>query len=220
MGQLLTQLIVTYHPLGELGRYPIHFHMCDDVSGSLVAKNSILGSNQRCVVVHGTHNLTVLENIAYETRGHCYITEDGGEMDNKFIRNLGASTRAAQRLVRSFETDRSNPSTFWCSNPVNSWIENVAAGSESSGFWFELQDSVRPPTLFLETSAGLRPRRQALKEFRANAAHSNRKHGVRKFTLVVQPQQSCRELTPTDFLSFNHRNLSAWFSSPVTSGVE
>jgi hypothetical protein len=165
---------------GELGRYPIHFHLCGNVGGSVVSKNSIRESNQRCVVVHGTHNLTVSENVAHETKGHCYILEDGGELDNKFIRNLGASTRAATRLVRPFESDGSNPSTFWCSNPVNTWIENVAAGSESSGFWFELQFDVRPPTSLMPSSVGLVPRRLPLKLFLNNVAHSNAIHGLRK----------------------------------------
>ena len=62
----------------RLGRYPIHFHMSECVHGSTVAKNVIWKSNQRCFVVHGTHNLTLSENVAYDTRGHCYMLEDGG----------------------------------------------------------------------------------------------------------------------------------------------
>jgi hypothetical protein len=106
--------------------------------------------------------------------------EDGGEIDNKFIRNLGASTRAAKRIVRSGESDDSNPSTFWASNPANTWIENVAAGSESSGFWFELQREVKSPTSMMPLSAGMVPREMPLKLFRDNVMHSNFKHGLRK----------------------------------------
>ena len=145
-----------------------------------MSKNSIIDSNQRCIVVHGTHNLTVADNVAFETRGHCYMTEDGGEFDNVFSGNLGASTRSARRLVRSFESDRMNPSTFWAPNPANIWIGNVAAGSESMGFWFELQDAVRPPTSFMPLSRGVVPRRIPLKLFVDNVAHSNKKSGLRK----------------------------------------
>lgn len=163
---------------GEAGRYPIHFHLCTDVNGAMVSRNSIRDSNQRCIVVHGTHNLTVLENVAHENKGHCYMLEDGGELDNKFVRNLGASTRAATRLVRPVETDQINPSTFWCSNPMNSWTENVAAGSASSGFWFELQFAVRAPTSLLKSSEGMVPRRLPLTLFLNNVAHSNSQHGL------------------------------------------
>ena len=61
---------------GVLGRYPIHFHFCGDVAGSVVAKNTIHLSQQRCVVVHGTDNLKISENVAYHTAGHCFMTED------------------------------------------------------------------------------------------------------------------------------------------------
>ena len=162
---------------GELGRYPIHFHLCQDVKGSIVSKNSIRNSNQRCVVIHGSHNVTISENIAYETDGHCFILEDGGELDNRFLANLGASTRTARFLVRSFETDKSNPSTFWISNPANIFIGNVAAGSESSGFWMELNFSVRSPSASLPSSKGLVPRNMPLGVFRDNVAHSNVRFG-------------------------------------------
>jgi hypothetical protein len=33
------------------------------------------------------------------------MTEDGGEIDNKFEANLGATTKAAKRLVKPGETD-------------------------------------------------------------------------------------------------------------------
>ena len=154
--------------------------MCADVKGSVVSKNSIRFSNQRCVVVHGTHNLTVSENIAHETKGHCYMLEDGGELDNKFIRNLGASTRAAQRIVRPLETDATEPSTFWISNPSNSWIENIAAGSAANGYWFELRLEVRPPTSLMASSLGIVPRTMPLKLFLNNSAHSNYRMGLSK----------------------------------------
>ena len=150
-----------------------------------MSKNSIRYSNQRCVVVHGTHNVTVIENVAHENKGHCYMLEDGGELDNKFIRNLGASTRAAKRVVRSLETDNSGPSTFWISNPANSWTGNVAAGSAGNGFWFELRLEVRPPTSLMALSTGMVPRTLPLKLFLNNVAHSNTIVGLRKFLLSV-----------------------------------
>ena len=33
----------------------------------------------RCVTVHGTHGVNVINNVAYNTFGHCYFLEDGGE---------------------------------------------------------------------------------------------------------------------------------------------
>jgi hypothetical protein len=159
---------------------PIHFHLCGDVYGAIVAKNSIRDSKQRCMVVHGTHNLTIDSNVAYEHFGHCYMTEDGGELDNVFTGNLGAGTKPASRLVTAGESDNI-PSTFWCSNPSNQWIGNVAAGSKDNGFWFELLQQVRGPTATMPLSAGMNPRAMPLGAFRDNVAHSNGKHGVRTY---------------------------------------
>ena len=47
----------------------------------------------RCVTIHGSHGILVQDNVAYDTRGHCYFEEDGGEKDNTFNGNLGLTTR-------------------------------------------------------------------------------------------------------------------------------
>lgn len=158
---------------GTLGRYPIHFHFCNDVPGSVVAKNTIRQSNQRCVVVHGTNQLRIEENVAFDTKGHCYITEDGMEINNQFIRNLGAQTGIPATIIpnqgdNGDETD-GQPSTFWITSPTNSWIGNVAAGSEHSGFWFE------PKLRGARASAfpNLDPQFSPLISFKDNVAHSN-----------------------------------------------
>ena len=116
-------------------RYPLHFHMSECVHGSTLAKNVIYKSNQRCTVIHGSHNVTVSDNVAYDTKGHCFMLEDGGEWDNSFIGNLGALTKALPSCTpRCGETD-ARPSTFWITNPANHWTGNVAAGSTGMGFW-------------------------------------------------------------------------------------
>lgn len=92
-----------------------------------------------------------------------------------------ALTRAAERIVREFETDQSSPSTFWCPQPDNEWVGNIAAGSEAFGFWFELRDNVRPPTALLPFSDGMVPTKTALRLFVDNVAHSNRRSGVRTY---------------------------------------
>jgi hypothetical protein len=158
---------------GNIGRYPIHFHFCGDVPGSIVSRNTIRQSNQRCVVVHGTNKLRIEENVAFDTKGHCYMTEDGMEMNNEFIRNLGAQTGIPTTIIpnegpNGDETD-GEPATFWITSPTNSWVGNVAAGSEHSGYWFE------PKLRGTRASAfpGLDPQYAPLILFQDNVAHSN-----------------------------------------------
>jgi hypothetical protein len=158
---------------GSLGKYPIHFHLCGDVSGSVVAKNTIRESNQRCIVVHGTNNLLIAENVAYNTKGHCFMLEDGIEVGNKFIRNIGIKTLPPERTIpnngtNGVESD-GTPATFWITNPSNTWIGNVAAGSSDTGFWFELK--VRGP--HADMFPDLDPKYEPIGAFEGNVAHSN-----------------------------------------------
>jgi hypothetical protein len=158
---------------GSLGRYPIHFHLCGDTPGSVVIKNTIRQSNQRCVVVHGTNKLRVEANVAYDTMGHCYMTEDGIETGNEFMYNLGAQTGIPQTLIpnqgpNGDETD-GEPATFWIPNPTNSWVGNVAAGSVANGYWFEPKLRGVRASLYPNYDPQIEP----LTLFKDNVAHSN-----------------------------------------------
>jgi len=147
---------------GILGRYPIHFHKSGDTS-SLVSKNVIANSNQRCVFVHDTNGVTIDDNVAFETKGHCYATETGNEENNIFSYNLGASVKP---LTKSNGQSDSVPghgkgtSIFWIRNMKNTFIGNVAAGGDKTiGYWLEMKDKYSNQ---LHADA-----------FRDNSAHSN-----------------------------------------------
>lgn len=161
-----------------------------------------------------------MENIAYDTFGHCFMTEDGGEVDNKFIRNLGSNTKQSFRVGREGESDDSNPSTFWSANPQNEWIGNVAAGCEGNGYWFELLDVVKLPTGLMKLSRGMNPKALPLTKFSNNIAHSNVRHGLSKLikVAIVGPEKlHCISYSPYHlyllwFLT-PFRNVPTWITS-------
>jgi len=167
--------ILRFGQQGELGRYPMHFHLCDDVSGSVISKVLVRESFQRCFVVHNTDKLTLSENVAFNTFGHCFMIEDGSETENVYTRNLGAMTKdipVHKKLpTETGETD-DTAATFWISNPNNSYLGNVAAGATTAGFWFELRDSVRGPSA--EFHPGVNPKTSELLLFKDNVAHSSK----------------------------------------------
>ena len=72
--------------------------------------------------MHGTNGVLIEDNVAFDTFGHCYMTEDGVERSNSFLRNLGAHTKDASRLVSDasnrHESD-DNSATFWMTNMEN-----------------------------------------------------------------------------------------------------
>lgn len=76
----------------------VHFHLSRDVAGSVVKKNVVQNSKQRCYVIHGTDNVLVEDNVAYNNLGHCYMLEDGVEMGNTFARNIAIRLRRQSEL--------------------------------------------------------------------------------------------------------------------------
>lgn len=157
---------------GRLARYPVHFHLGGDMSGSYVENVSIHHSFNRCLTIHGTLNLVVSGNVAYDAIGHCYFFEDGIESGNLLQGNLGLLTRAPAPEHALLKSDLT-PATFWLSNPDNKLLSNVAAGSEGYGFWL---DPPLHPTGLSKTEASERevwPRHLPLVSMDASVAHSN-----------------------------------------------
>jgi hypothetical protein len=173
-----------------LARYPIHFHRALASYGNYVKQLSIHHCFNRCVTIHSTMGILVEDVVGYDTIGHCFFLEDGNEVDNVFLHNLGLVTRHGTILP----SDRSdftctnltaNPavylpdtieecrgvSTFWIPHPANNLTNNAAAGSADLGFFFLFH---RVPT---GPSANLLPpfhgERSPLRCFNGNRAHAN-----------------------------------------------
>eukprot|EP00271_Cylindrocystis_brebissonii_P014265 TRINITY_DN35570_c0_g1_i1.p1 TRINITY_DN35570_c0_g1~~TRINITY_DN35570_c0_g1_i1.p1 ORF type:complete len:1629 (-),score=236.92 TRINITY_DN35570_c0_g1_i1:1352-6238(-) len=179
---------------GTLGRYSMHFHINGVTPNTVVRKNSIHRSYQRCVVIHACNNMTIDSNVAYNTSGHCFLTEEGGEVNNMFINNLGMKTVPvvkpiflANQPTVSVETDIT-PSTFWNSNANNHWVNNVAAGSKSSGFWIELRGAVRGNSLNVPSLASIIPTFSLMGKISGNTAHSNGDVGFRTYPHGFRPR--------------------------------
>jgi hypothetical protein len=186
----------------ELARYPIHWHLVGEGGqGQYIRNAAIHDTFNRCVTVHGTHNLQIENNVTYNTVGHCFFMEDGIETGNEFIHNLAIQTKChptmecvPNNLAANGEIDGKNrgelrqisfsgehtllPSdntvaAYWITNPGNSYIDNVAAGSDQIGFWFSLPMHPNGAFLGSEDSLNTWPRRTPLRAFRGNVAHSN-----------------------------------------------
>lgn len=162
---------------GLLKRYPIHFHLVQDASASYITNSAIAQSYNRCLVIHGTHNLRVLNNVAFDTIGHCFFLEDGIETKNTLDKNLALLIKkpaSGQEVLASDKT----PSAFWITNPDNTVTNNVAAAAAGHGFWYALP--LHPLNLSQSpgSDATIWPRRTALLSFNSNVAHSNEGNGL------------------------------------------
>jgi len=186
-----------------LARYPIHWHLVGDAKGQYIKNAAIHDTYNRCVTVHGTNFLRVENNVTYNTVGHCFFLEDGIEHGNEFIKNLAIQTKchttlecvptnlaangerganyANRQAYREMSFNSGNtllPSdntvaSYWITNPDNSFIDNVAAGSDENGFWLSLPEHPQGAFKDSEVSKTIWPRRTPLRAFRGNVAHSN-----------------------------------------------
>jgi cell migration-inducing and hyaluronan-binding protein len=186
-----------------LARYPIHFHVLGEGQGMYVRNAAIHDTFNRCVTVHGTNNLKVENNVTYNTVGHCFFLEDGIEHGNAFIKNLAIQTKCHPTLdcvptnlaangergpnyadrqaysKMSFHGGNTllpsdnTVASFWITNPDNSFIDNVAAGSDENGFWMSLPEHPQGAFKDSEQAKTIWPRRTPLRAFRGNVAHSN-----------------------------------------------
>ena len=177
----------------HLARYPIHWHIEGDGQGQYIENSSIHDTYSRCVTVHGTNNLRIQNNVTYNTVGHCYFMEDAVETGNQFIHNLAMMTKChpdgkpcvptnltlahqsteGQKAKDILLPSDNTASSFWITNPDNTYRDNVAAGSEAIGFWIALPQHPTGAFLDKDGSDKIWPRRTRLREFSGNVSHSN-----------------------------------------------
>ena len=148
----------------RLGRYPIHFHLNGNISGSYVRGCAIHHTFNRAVTIHAVNYLLVEKNVAYNIMGHAYFLEDGVEVGNVIQDNLGIFVRASSSLLNVDIT----PATFWIVNPNNTVRRNAAAGGTHFGYWYRLPVNPTGPS----ATPLVCPRGIPLGEFSNNSAHS------------------------------------------------
>lgn len=79
----------------KLGRYAIHFHMIGAVHQSYAKGLGVHSGFNRAFTIHGTHYLRLMENVAFEVKGHTVFIEDAIETKNYIYKNLIIKTMRA-----------------------------------------------------------------------------------------------------------------------------
>ncbi|XP_053374772.1 cell migration-inducing and hyaluronan-binding protein-like [Mercenaria mercenaria] len=163
----------------DLGRYPFHFHLClgrkPGESVPYIRGCSIHDAYARCVTIHGSHGVMVMDNTCYYHMGHGYFLEDGGEINNTFDGNLAISTLKGTGQLEPSDT---RPAAFWITNPLTYVINNNAAGGEGTGIWVICPLEPLPPSRELNIMKPYEARKTNLLQFTNNVAHSNKFNGI------------------------------------------
>ena len=213
---------------GELGRYPFHWHLTGDLTGQYIKDCSIHKSFNRVLTVHTSNNGLIENNVAYNHIGNGYFLENGDEINNRFIRNLGILTLKPHpdSLVRPYDLlPAANPAipyfrlpaTFWITHPTNDFIGNACGGSEGSGFW--MVTLTKP---IEDDPGGIVPYTSPLGVFDDNRSHStsfsnysidltiNADHTVNETTFLNYSPPSFPVTTVNRFTSFKCRDRAIW----------
>ena len=177
-----------------LGRYPVHWHLAGDRTGDSLRGVSITNSNNRGVTVHGTHNLLIEDVVLHDIHGHGFFMEDGVETGNQYIANIAFGIHKVGRseIVGDFAPDLDDPfivdthdhvgqnanrflssSAYWITNPDNTWIGNISAGSEGTGFWFILPRHAIGASADDPQYSNVNPSRTNLRQFDHNSSHAS-----------------------------------------------
>ena len=185
---------VELHKMGQkkkLGRYPFHWHLVEECGAGQYLKNtSIYRSYNRAITIHGTESTLVESNFCVDHMGHGLFMEDGAERFNIIRNNVVAVTRrpaAGDELTPSdnqfSNAQNASPSSYWITNPNNIVTNNVAGGSQGTGFWFIFPDKPIQLSSFVDRLKNLNPRGDKLGEFSGNTSHSN-KNGFDIFDIL------------------------------------
>ncbi|OQR89010.1 transmembrane protein [Thraustotheca clavata] len=174
LGQIQGVEFVSFGQGDIVGRYPIHFHLCAQAPPrTFVRANSIHDAFMRAVAIHGTQNVLVDNNVAYNISGHAMFLEDGAEFGNIFSSNLVALVR--QKLDGPFRLgsdDQTGLSAFWLTNANNTFINNVVAGVEGTGFWLHTRLRVKEQSYGTGLYNNIVPFTTPLKLCTGNRVHS------------------------------------------------
>ena len=165
---------------GVVGRYPMHWHMVADGGvGQYFRDNVVRHSFNRAITIHGTESTLVENNFCYDHLGHGIFLENGSERFNVIRKNVVALSKKPAAGEQILETDNDfnepqnrSPSSFWITNPNNTFTDNVAAGTEGVGFWFAFPQKPLNESLTHPRFSALEPYKEPLGVFSDNKAHS------------------------------------------------
>ena len=163
-----------------LGRYPFHWHLIQEKGQGQYLKNaSIHRTYNRAITIHGTESTLVENNFCYDHIGHGIFLEDGSERYNIIRGNVVLLTKrpaAGEELTPSDnemnEVQNRTPASFWITNPNNTFENNIAAGTQGTGFWFAMPQKPMGPSASISRFANIEPYKEPLGKFEGNKAHS------------------------------------------------
>ena len=122
-----------------MGRYCFHFHLKRQCKTCVVKGNAVVNSSQGAIVIHGTHQSLVEENVLWNSVTVGVYTEDGNEMNNTISRNVMICSNLFLCKFGNHQNDWQPESGvkeggLFFFGMTNNVLENRVAGHEH-GWW-------------------------------------------------------------------------------------
>jgi hypothetical protein len=137
---------------GIEGKYCLHFHQLEACPDCLFRNNAVETSQQRGLIVHGTHLSTSESNVFYNVRGASLYIEDGNEMANTLAYNVAicpwkfSDGGCTVPGTSNSQSDTSNnQSGLYSKAPTNNLIGNRMA-NHFNGMFLEANGVGRGPS--------------------------------------------------------------------------
>ena len=194
----------------RIGRYPIHFHINGDMSGSYVRGSSIHHTFNRAINIHNSHNILIENNVVHDVMGGAFFLEDSIEHSNIFQYNFLAFVKSSTSL----RNDDVTAAAFWITFPDNIVQHNHVAGCTHFGFWYRMHEHPDGPS-YDET---IWPRNVPLGVFYNNTVHSCGRYGLWIFE-VYDPKLGATPDSPVPVPAV-FRKLTAWHNLRGAEWVE
>ena len=193
MGQNMTlaRYPIHWHLIGDAqGQYiknaSIHdtYNRCVTVHGTnflQVQNNVTYNAVGHCFFLEdgAEHGNQFVHNLAIQIKCHtskpCAPTNLAANGENRGSNSLNRATYRADSMSGkdTLLPSDNTVTAYWITNPDNTFIDNVAAGSDENGFWWSLPEHPIGKFEGTEISKNTWPRRTRMAEFRGNVAHSN-----------------------------------------------
>lgn len=123
---------------GQLAQYPVHFHEVGSTPESYIRGVSVYDSANRAIVVHGTQDVLLEDNVAFNIVGHALYLERSRQFatkQNRLVQNLGMKVHSCSPLDVNVVRSKGSAAFYW-EDPRNVFYQNAAAGAEFAGFYY------------------------------------------------------------------------------------
>eukprot|EP00742_Colponemidia_sp_Colp-10_P000666 GILJ01000725.1.p1 GENE.GILJ01000725.1~~GILJ01000725.1.p1 ORF type:complete len:5003 (-),score=847.36 GILJ01000725.1:252-15260(-) len=149
----------------RVGRFPIFFRLNGNMLGSYVKHSSIHSGYNRGIVIQGSNQITLDDNVVYNVFGHGIALENGAENNNQLSKNVVIKVKSSTSLIATDQT----PAGIYVNSPNNFFLDNVVSSASHYAYWFSLPGNPQGQS----AGSGGCPISKPLGSFVRNGAHSN-----------------------------------------------